>query len=84
MKLFAYSKMNILDEMDGKNQNEKMQFVEFLEFLSRLAELVYKDYVDLEVKLKRLLEVVLETAGFKFKEPTIEETVQEETDSEDD
>lgn len=74
--------MSVLDEMDGKNQNEKMQFVEFLEFLGRVAELVHKDYVELEVKLKRLLEVVFKKAGIKLKEPKIEERAQL-TDGED-
>ncbi len=84
IKLFAFSKMNILDEMDGEKSNDKMQFVEFLEFVSRLADYVYKDYVELEVKLKRFLEVMLNSFGMKFKEPAIDEPVQEESDSDDD
>lgn len=84
IKLFAFSKMNILDEMDGEKSNDKMQFVEFLEFITRVADYVYKDYVGLDVKLKRFLEAVLNGVGMKFKEPVIEEPEQDESDSDED
>eukprot|EP00358_Blepharisma_japonicum_P002317 CAMPEP_0202950964 /NCGR_PEP_ID=MMETSP1395-20130829/27473_1 /ASSEMBLY_ACC=CAM_ASM_000871 /TAXON_ID=5961 /ORGANISM="Blepharisma japonicum, Strain Stock R1072" /LENGTH=112 /DNA_ID=CAMNT_0049656865 /DNA_START=143 /DNA_END=478 /DNA_ORIENTATION=- len=40
IKVYAFSKMSILNEMDSDGAHYKMQFVEFLDFLGRLSDLV--------------------------------------------
>lgn len=76
-KMFAYSKMTILQEDKDRKKHwndstlEKkyrfLAFSEFLEYLVRLADYLEPDSEDpLEMKLERLLIKMLNSVGAKF------------------
>ena len=57
VKVFAFSKMSILDEMAGADSYDRMVFVEFLESIGRLSNALF---VDNEMPLNEMMEKTLD------------------------
>lgn len=72
IKVFAFSKMSILNEMDSDGAHFKLQFVEFLDFVGRLSDVVYNDDVPLSSKLDQVLDKLFEPNGIKKKPVNVE------------
>lgn len=82
---FAFSKMQMIDELELIDNYKQLFFVEFLEFLGRLAYLTWYEQQDepLEVKLWRLLAALFGVFGEKVKGVEIGDEVDSESDYED-
>ncbi|CAG9314269.1 unnamed protein product [Blepharisma stoltei] len=65
IKVYAFSKMSILNEMDSDGAHYKMQFVEFLDFLGRLSDLVCNEDIPIYSKLDLILEKILVSNGLR-------------------
>lgn len=68
VKVFAFSKMSILDEMNNADSYDRMVFVEFLESIGRLGNALYGDMeLSLADMMDKLLDQIFQKNGLKKK-----------------
>lgn len=80
VKVFAFSKMSILDEMNNADSYDRMVFVEFLESIGRLSnELFGEAGLGLAEMMDKLLDSIFSRNGLKKK--VYEEEKESESDS---
>ena len=81
IKVYAFSKMSILDEMASADSYDRMVFVEFLESLGRLSSAIYQETEsDLAVMMDKMLEVLLFKNKLKKKVAEIVKDEDSETE----
>ena len=81
IKVYAFSKMSILDEMTSADSYDRMQLVEFLESLGRLSAAVYNDLdLSLADMMDKLLDKLFGRNGLKKKIPEIEKNDSDSVD----
>ena len=74
MKLFVYSKMTVIDELDGRERAKyfHLEFVEFLEYLCRVAHVCFHSKPEfngqksISLVLEKLLELLLKSIKLNF------------------
>lgn len=64
---FGMSKMTVRDEIQSREEYDKLRFVEFLEFIGRVAYTKYfeDEEMNLEAKIELILDAILPIFGFK-------------------
>jgi hypothetical protein len=66
IRMFAYSKMAVINEMNEDGAYDRLQFVEFIEFLCRSIDWVVKEEQGLDQKLLFCLPQILEANKVRF------------------
>ncbi len=76
--------MQFVEELELIDKYEQMVFVEFIEFIGRLAWLIHNNPQEaLDVKLWRVMQVLFKKIKEKVKAPQVDDTVDSESDYED-
>lgn len=71
LRIFANSKMSVIDEENSETYYDKLQFVEMLEFLCRVVDKIVCEEVVLEQKLLMKLPELMEANKIKFSVKTV-------------
>jgi hypothetical protein len=66
LRLFANSKMAIIDEMSSENSYEKLEFIEMIELICRVIDFIRKEDTTLDQKLLLSLPILLESNKIRY------------------
>lgn len=80
IKVYAFSKMSILDEMANGDSYDRLVFVEFLETLGRLSNEIFNEVeISLDEKISKTLGILFAKSGLRLNLPEVQ--VDEGSDS---
>jgi hypothetical protein len=81
IKIYAFSKMSILDEMGNADSYDKMLFVEFLESIGRLSNAAFQDKdIELVEMMEKTLDMLFSKNGIKKRLPEIPKNSSDESE----